>query len=30
MRLIKWSSEAPELGSQILEEGRLKDIFAAI
>jgi UDP-2,3-diacylglucosamine pyrophosphatase LpxH len=30
MRLVKWSSEAPGRGSQVLEEGRLKDIFATL
>lgn len=30
IRLIKWSSDEPERGSQVLEEGRLKDVLAAL
>ena len=30
IRLIKWSSDEPERGSQVLEEGQLKDVFAAV
>lgn len=30
IRLVKWSSEQPQRGSQVLEEGRLADVFAAL